>query len=126
MSKKVLIVDDEPHIRTLIEQSLDSLEELGVDVELACDGYQAVDSIVKQKPDLIILDLMLPKMDGYEVCKKIKTDPQLEEIHVILLTAKGQEQDKIKGKMVGANDYITKPFDPDPLLSNVKKVLELS
>ncbi len=117
MSKKVLIVDDEIHIRALLEQSLEELEE-DHDVEIlsASDGEQGLGMIRQERPDVVFLDIMMPKMNGYEVCRAIKGDPALSLIHVILLTAKGQEADRELGMEVGALKYMTKPFDPDEVL----------
>ena len=124
MSKKVLIVDDEIHIRALLEQSLEELEE-DHDVEIlsASDGEQGLGMIRQERPDVVFLDIMMPKMNGYEVCRAIKGDPALSLIHVILLTAKGQEADRELGMEVGALKYMTKPFDPDEVLALAKELL---
>lgn len=126
MSKKVLIVDDEIHIRALLEQSLEELEE-DHDVEIlsASNGEQGLSMIRQERPDVVFLDIMMPKMNGYEVCRAIKGDPALSLIHVILLTAKGQEADRELGMEVGALKYMTKPFDPDEVLGVAKELLDL-
>ncbi|HEX6004378.1 MAG TPA: response regulator, partial [Burkholderiales bacterium] len=112
MSRKILIADDEPHIRRLIEQSLEELEDEGVVILTAPDGQEALDVIRKERPDLIILDVMMPLMNGFDVCEKTKSDQSLNSAFVMLLTAKGQEYDRRRGESVGADRYMTKPFDP--------------
>ena len=115
MSMKILICDDEPYIRMLLEQTLEDLEDEGVEILIASNGQEGYDLIVEEKPQLVFLDVMMPKMSGFEVCSKVKEQPELKDIHIVLLTAKGQEADKEKGLSLGANEYITKPFDPDTL-----------
>ena len=115
MSMKILICDDEPYIRMLLEQTLEDLEDEGVEILIASNGQEGYDLIVEEKPQLVFLDVMMPKMSGFEVCSKVKQQPELKDIHIVLLTAKGQEADKEKGLSLGANEYITKPFDPDNL-----------
>ena len=126
MAQKILVVDDEAHIRNLLEQILEELEDDGVELLFAEDGEQALEVISQEKPSLIFLDIMMPKLNGYEVCEKVKNDPSLEEIYVVLLTAKGQQADKYKGDQVRANEYITKPFDPDVILEKAKEILKIS
>ena len=115
MSMKILICDDEPYIRMLLEQTLEDLEDEGVEILIASNGQEGYDLIVEEKPQLVFLDVMMPKMSGFEVCSKVKQIPELKDTHIVLLTAKGQEADKEKGLSLGANEYITKPFDPDNL-----------
>ncbi len=124
MSKKVLIVDDEIHIRALLEQSLEELEE-DHDVEIlsASDGEEGLALIRQEGPNVVFLDIMMPKMNGYEVCRTVKEDPTLNRIHIILLTAKGQEVDRKLGMELGAVKYMTKPFDPDEVLALAKELL---
>jgi two-component system, OmpR family, alkaline phosphatase synthesis response regulator PhoP len=123
MTGKILICDDEPHIRRLIEQSLEELEDEGVEILIAVDGEEALGRIRKEHPDLIILDVMMPKMNGFEVCEAVKSDEQLSSSYVMLLTAKGQEYDRQRGEEVGADRYMTKPFDPDDLLAVARDIL---
>jgi len=123
MSKKVLIVDDEAHIRMLIEQTLEELEDEGVEFITADNGEKALDTIQEEQPDLVFLDVMMPKMNGMDVCRKVKQELGLSQVFIILLTAKGQELDRQKGSEVGADIYMTKPFDPELLLSKAKEVL---
>lgn len=120
---KLLIVDDEPHIRMLLEQTLEELEDEDVEMFIATNGQEAYEIIQKEKPQLVFLDVMMPKMNGFEVCQKIKIDLEMEDVHIILLTAKGQEMDKEKGLSVGANEYMTKPFDPDSILNKAMNIL---
>ncbi len=125
MSKKILIVDDEAHIRTLIEQTLEELEEEGVEFLTAENGEIALEIITKEKPAVVFLDVMMPKMNGMEVCRKVKKELGFTDVFIILLTAKGQELDRQKGLDVGADVYMTKPFDPEVLLTKAKEVLGL-
>ena len=125
MSKKILIVDDEVYIRVLLAQALEDFEDAGVDVLLAGNGLEAWEMAQTERPDLIILDVMMPGLSGYEICQRIKSDPDLSNIHVIMLTAKGQETDRLHSIQVGANEYITKPFDPDYLIERTADVLDV-
>ena len=126
MSQKILIVDDEPHIRMLIGQTLEELEDEGVDFFTAENGEQALEIINEENPQLVFLDVMMPKLNGMEVCRRVKKELALGNVYVILLTAKGQELDRQKGQEVGADLYMTKPFDPEVLLSKAREVLGLS
>ena len=121
----VLIVDDEHHIRLLIEQTLEELEDDDVELLTAADGEEALDVVENHKPNLVFLDVMMPKRNGYEVCRTIKHDWGLTDTTVILLTAKGQADDRTEGMAAGADDYLTKPFDPDELLARARAVLGL-
>lgn len=125
MSKKLLIVDDEAHIRMLLEQTLEDLEDDGVEFFIAENGEQALDLIETEKPNLVFLDVMMPKMNGMEVCQKVKQNEELNQVYIIILTAKGQEVDKQKGMDVGANRYMTKPFDPDEILDTAREILNI-
>jgi DNA-binding response OmpR family regulator len=123
MAGKILICDDEAHIRRLIEQSLEELEDEGVEILTTADGEEAIRRIEEERPDLIILDVMMPKINGFDVCERVKRDGQLRSVFVMLLTAKGQEYDRLHGERVGADRYMTKPFDPDDLLAIAREVL---
>ncbi|HEY9822494.1 MAG TPA: response regulator, partial [Candidatus Sericytochromatia bacterium] len=125
MNKKILIVDDEPHIRLLLEQTLEDLEEEGVELLIADNGEEALNTIKIEKPDLVFLDVMMPKMNGFDVCNAVKNELSLKGVYIIMLTAKGQEFDKHKGKEVGADLYMTKPFDPDEVVKKSIQVLDL-
>jgi len=123
MEQKILIVDDEAHIRMLIEQTLEELEDEGVEFLTAENGEIALEIIQKENPKLVFLDVMMPKMNGMEVCRRVKKELQLNNVFVVLLTAKGQELDRQRGQEVGADVYMTKPFDPEIILSKAKEVL---
>lgn len=125
MTKKILIVDDEAHIRMLIEQTLEELEDEGVDFLTAENGEQALEIIQAENPQLVYLDVMMPKMNGMEVCRRVKKDLNLDKVFIVLLTAKGQELDRLKGQEVGADVYMTKPFDPEVILAKAREVLDL-
>jgi len=120
IKKKVLVVDDEKNIRELIKFNLESR---GYEVKEAVDGKEALDMVWEELPLLIILDLMLPKIDGLEVCRSLKGDQRTKKIPIIMLTALGDEIDKIVGLELGADDYITKPFSPRELIARVRAVL---
>lgn len=124
MNRKIVIVDDEVHIRALIEQSLEDLEdEHDVEIFTAENGEEGLEIVRREGTCLVFLDVMMPKMNGYDVCRAIHTDPGLKESKVILLTAKGQEVDRERGLSAGAMDYITKPFDPDILVRKACEIL---
>lgn len=123
MGAKILIVDDEAHIRLLIEQTLEELEDEGVDLLTAENGEEAIELITSEHPQLVFLDVMLPKLNGFDVCQRVKNELGMQDIYVIMLTAKGQEFDKQHGEAVGANLYLTKPFDPDELLARAREAL---
>ncbi len=125
MEKKLLIVDDEVHIRMLIEQTLEELEDEGVSFLSAENGEQALEIIQAENPQLVFLDVMMPKMNGMEVCRKVKKELELNNVFIVLLTAKGQELDRLKGQEVGADLYMTKPFDPEAILEKAREILGL-
>ena len=120
MKEKILIVEDEKDIVKMLEYNL---KKEGLRVLSVRDGEDALDSANRELPDLIILDLMLPGMDGLEVCKELKKETKTAPIPVIMLTAKSQESDKVLGLELGADDYITKPFSPRELIARIKAVL---
>jgi two-component system, OmpR family, alkaline phosphatase synthesis response regulator PhoP len=122
--RRVLIVDDEQHIRMLIEQSLEELEDDGVELITAADGDAALAAAERHRPELIFLDIMMPRRNGFEVCRAIKHDIGLRDSVVVMLTAKGQAYDREQGVLAGADQYITKPFDPDELLGVARRALE--
>lgn len=125
MNQKILIVDDEPHIRLLLEQTLEDLEDEGVELLTATNGEEALETIKTQKPALVFLDVMMPKMNGFDVCNAVKNELGIKDIYIIMLTAKGQEFDKQKGNEVGADMYMTKPFDPDEVVAKASNILEI-
>jgi two-component system alkaline phosphatase synthesis response regulator PhoP len=122
---KILIVDDEPHLRMLIQQTLEELEDEGVELLTASNGDEALDAIKDQRPNLVFLDVMMPRRNGFDVCQIVKNELGLSDVYIILLTAKGQEFDRQRGQEVGADLYMTKPFDPDALLEKARSVLGL-
>lgn len=119
-NEKILVVDDAEHIVELIKYNL---EKNGYNVICAYDGIEALELAKKELPNLMILDIMLPKMDGYDVCKSIRNDPSISMMPIMMLTAKGEEFDKVLGLELGADDYITKPFSVRELLARVKAIL---
>jgi DNA-binding response OmpR family regulator len=124
MCRKILIVDDEPHIRLLLEQTLEDLaDEADIELLTASNGLEALDIIQNERPNLVFLDVMMPKMNGFEVCQRVKKELLLEGVYIIMLTAKGQEFDKVRGQEVGADLYMTKPFDPDQVVKRSLEVL---
>ena len=125
MTDKILIVDDEAPIRRLLQQSLEDLEDEGVELLLAEDGATALELIKSDQPRLVFLDVMMPEMSGFDVCDTVKNKLGLENVTIILLTAKGQESDRHRGEEVGADLYLTKPFDPDELLDKAAEILGL-
>jgi len=118
--KTILIADDEPY---LIRSLSFVLKKEGYLFEVAMDGLEALEKIRRLRPSLVFLDIQLPKMDGFEVCRQIKTDPELREIYIIMLTAKGQDLDRQRGLAVGANEYMTKPFSPKELIKHLQGLL---
>lgn len=124
MGKKILIVDDEVHIKMLLEQTLEELEDdFGVELYTASDGEEGLELIRSHRPDLVFLDIMMPRMNGYEVCRTVQGEEGLENVKIVLLTAKGQEVDRRQGLELGAVRYMTKPFDPDEILGVSKEML---
>lgn len=119
--KKILIADDEAFIRELL---ITTLSDADYEILTAKNGEEVLKIAHEEKPDLILLDILMPEMNGYEVCKKIKTNPETESIKVIMLTALGGETDRKKGFMVGADDYFSKPFSPSTLLYKLKDIFK--
>jgi len=118
--KRILVVDDEAQLLEMVKMRL---EANGYEVITADDGQEGFEKAKNERPDLIILDLMLPKMDGYKVCRLLKFDEKYKAIPIIMFTAKGEESAKQIGEEVGANAYITKPFEPQALLEKIKELL---
>ncbi len=118
MSQKVLVVDDEQSIVTLLKYNI---EQAGYQVIVAYDGVQALEKVNEEKPDLVVLDVMLPEMDGIEVCKTIRSDKN--QVPILMLTAKDDEFDRVLGLELGADDYMTKPFSPREVVARVKAIL---
>lgn len=120
---RILAVDDEPNIVRLIQVNL---ERHGYQVETANNGVQALEKIRANKPDLVVSDVMMPEMDGFELLSTIKRDPALEDLPIIMLTAKTQDKNVMEGYSRGADMYLTKPFNPAELLAFVKRILQSS
>jgi PleD family two-component response regulator len=118
---RILVVDDEPHIRQILKFTL---EKAGYQVFAAADGEVALQKMAEIKPSLVLLDVMMPKIDGFEVCRKMRKDFMLSHIPVIMLTAKGDLNEKVRGLEGGANDYLIKPYSNEELLLRVRNVLE--
>ncbi|MDH3382398.1 MAG: response regulator [Flavobacteriaceae bacterium] len=120
MSKKILIVDDEKKIRDLVSFRL---EFKGYEVVSAANGTEALEKVASESPALLVLDIMMPDLTGYEVCKRLKEDDKTKHIKVILLTAKGRKQDEEEGYSVGADSFMTKPFRANALLEKIEELL---
>lgn len=118
--KRILVVDDEFELVKAIQIRL---EQADYDVIVAYDGQEALEKARKEKPDLIVLDLMLPKIDGYKVCRMLKFDDKYKQIPIIMLTARGQESDQKTGYETGADAYMTKPFQHEVVLAKIKELL---
>ena len=118
-SKKILAVDDERHIVRLIQVNL---ERAGYQVATAFDGPEALKKVDSEKPDLVVLDVMMPRMDGFEVLKRLQANPETRDIPVIMLTAKAQDADVFRGWASGVSAYLTKPFNPLELLTFIKRI----
>jgi two-component system phosphate regulon response regulator PhoB len=120
VKQRILVVDDEPEAVELVEFNL---KQAGYAVSTAADGAEALKKARTQTPDLIVLDVMLPEMDGFEICKVLRLDPATAKVPIIMLTAKAAEIDRVLGLELGADDYLTKPFSPRELLLRIKKIL---
>lgn len=120
MTPKVLIVDDEPNIVISLEFLM---TQAGYEVEIARNGEDALDLIASFLPDLVLLDVMLPRVDGFDVCQRVRENAEWDAIKIVMLTAKGREVEVAKGLALGANAYITKPFSTKELLAEVKRLL---
>ena len=119
--KKILVVDDEPYIQRSLRLIL---EMEGYKVFTAADGLEALKAVSESLPDLILLDIMMPHMDGYECARKIRENPALKKIYIIALTARGQERDKARSAQVGIDEHIPKPFQPAKLVDRIKNILQ--
>ena len=119
-NKTILIADDEPY---LIRSLSYVLQREGYHVESAVDGQEAMSKIETLRPDLVFLDLMLPRLDGFQICRRVKERPDLRSIYVIILTAKGQQEDRQKGFQAGADAFMTKPFSPKEIIDKLRQIL---
>jgi twitching motility two-component system response regulator PilH len=120
-STKILVVEDSP---TYLRQITHLLQEKGFDIIAAVDGEDALEKTIRENPDLIVLDIILPKKNGFQVCRQLKTSPDTQDIKILMLTSKSQDSDRFWGLKQGADDYMTKPFDDVELVANVTKLLE--
>ena len=120
MSKKVLVCDDEPYI---VESVTYVVRKAGFEVVIAEDGEEALKAGRDERPDMIFLDIMMPQMTGYEVCRRLKEDPETRDIYIIMLTARGQEEDERKALDMGADEFMTKPFSPRKMRAKLLEVL---
>ncbi len=119
--KKILIADDNENIREALTYLL---EDEGYCLSIAKDGAETIAKVQEQHPDILFLDIMMPEINGYDVCRIIKNDPGLKNIYVIMLTAKGQVAEQERGRAVGADEYIVKPFSPMEILAKIKDILK--
>ncbi len=124
MPKRILIVDDDAHIRLLLRRTLEDLEREGVEIHAAEDGVEGLEKCRALLPDLVFLDVMMPRMNGMDCCKAIRKDPDLVAVHVIILTARGQTQPPFDLRF-GPHEFLTKPFDPDHIISRAAEVLSI-
>lgn len=120
MSKKVVLIEDEPDIAEVIEYNL---SREGYKVFLAYNGLEGLETVKRERPDVVLLDLMLPELDGIEICRRIRENPMTRSLPIIMVTAKGEESDVVLGLELGADDYVTKPFSPRELVARIKAVL---
>ncbi|HDH09787.1 MAG TPA: response regulator [Chloroflexi bacterium] len=120
MAKKILIIDDSPFIARSLAYIL---KKRGYEVITATNGEEGLAKIREEKPDLVFLDVMMPEKDGFQVCREVRSDPEMGNPYIIMLTAKGQEADREKGLRLGANDFMTKPFIPSRVVEKVREVL---
>ena len=120
MSCKILIADDEPNILISLEYLM---KREGYAVSVARDGAEALDTLRRERPTLVLLDVMMPRKTGYEVCQEVRADDELKDTLILMLTAKGRDTDVAKGLALGANDYITKPFSTKELVQKVRELL---
>lgn len=125
MSKKVLIADDNPTNRDLLSDILERFKPYGLEILNAVNGAEALEIAKKEKPELVLLDIMMPDVSGYEVCQKIKDDPELANVYVIMVSAKTQQEDRKQAVHAGADEYVTKPYDIRLVRERVQAILNL-
>jgi two-component system alkaline phosphatase synthesis response regulator PhoP len=122
---KILIVDDEPTMRGLLIETLEKLEDKGVEILIAEDGEEGIEIVRTEKPDLIILDVMMPGINGYEICDIIRNKLGMKDVYILMLTASVKGFNKQNYKDVGADFFMSKPFDPDKIINEVAKLLKI-
>ena len=120
MTKRILIVDDEPNIVISLEFLM---RREGFEAEIAVDGEAALEAVARTKPDLVVLDVMLPRLDGFEVCRRIRADPDSRSVKVLMLTASGRETEVARGLALGADAYVTKPFSTRDVVAQIRRLL---
>jgi len=125
MTKKILIAEDQPDSRQLLEDILERFEAFGVVILTARDGVEAWEIAQKHTPNLILLDIMMPGINGYEVCKRVKAHPEMKDTYIIMVSAKTQADDRKQAALAGADEYVTKPFDLRLILERVQAVLDV-
>ena len=123
--RKILITDDEPYMIMLLKETLERLEDKGIKLLTANNGREAIESIKAEKPEFVILDIIMPEVNGFEVCNFIKSELGAKDIYVLMLTTDGQGFNKRKSECVGADLFMTKPFDPDAIIKEVSRVLNI-
>lgn len=122
---KILIVDDDPHVRDMLEETLQEFEDRGAELLLAGNGMEALEAIRHHRPEVVFLDVLMPKMNGLEVCNAVKNQLGLKDVHIVMLTTKGQDYENQRVQEVGADDSIMKPIDPDEVYEKAAAILEL-
>jgi twitching motility two-component system response regulator PilH len=120
-NETILVVEDSP---TYLRQITQLLQKNGYTIISAMDGEEALEKAIQEHPDLIVLDIILPKKNGFQVCRQLKTSPDTQDIRIIMLTSKSQDSDRFWGLKQGADEYLTKPLDDDQLVTNVAKLLK--
>ena len=120
MTKSILVVDDEPNIVLSLEFLM---KQAGFSVRTASDGEEALKAITESPPDLVLLDINMPKLNGYEVCEKVRANPEWEDVRIVMLTAKGRDIEREKGLAMGADDYVTKPFATQEVVERVREIM---
>ncbi len=125
MSRKILIVDDELNMRMLLQETLEEFEDRGVELLVAENGNEAIELVRTEKPELVILDVMMPGIDGFDVCNTIKNKLKMKDVYVLMLSADGQEINRQRSNDVGTDDFMTKPFDPDNIFKKVGEILDI-
>ena len=124
MAKKtILIAEDQPDSRQLLQDILERFQPYGVEILTAADGKEAYDKALENQPDLILLDVMMPSMSGFEVCEKLKDDPKMKETYIIMVSAKTQPEDRKVAAVAGADEYVTKPYDMALIVERVQSIL---
>ena len=125
MTKKVLIAEDQPDSRQLLADIMEHFQPYGVSVFVARDGTEAYDIALKERPNLILLDIMMPGMSGYDICKRIKEDPEMSDTYIIVISARFQPEDRTQAALAGADEYVTKPYDVSLIMERVQSVLDI-